>query len=204
MAEHRRIGSRHGVAIEVAAWDGAHAEVDLSCACMFVRETGMQQGPAGGLLHLDEAFDGALTGLRRDGHFRAGLLDTLLIACPPAGMAARAVLLIGLGDAAAWHVEVSGRAAGAALRAAVQLRARSAAFAPSVLDSGIDTGGSGDLPGAMMRALLAAIDAERRLVDLNLAPPLALTRWVFDVGAPRFTGAAERFQAAFIAAGEAP
>lgn len=183
-----------GVSIEVAAWDGAGADVDLSCACMFSHELAVA-GPAGGLLHLDQALGGALTSLRRSGHFRADVMETLLLDRPPATIHARSVLMIGLGDPQAWTPALTARAAATALRHAVQGRVSSAAFAPSVLDAGIVPDRAADIPAAMMRAVAAALDAQAALVERGLAAPLSLRNWIFDVGAPRFDGAASRFEA---------
>ena len=186
------IGAWRGVALEVAAWDGASAEVDLSVACMFSRELS-SGGPAGGLLHLDQALNGALTRLRTEAHFRAEMMETLLIP-QPHEVAAKAVLLVGLGEPEAWTATISGRAVAAALRVAVQLDARTAAFAPSVLDSGLTSGAA--IPEATMQGVLDAIDTQHQLVMLGLAEPLSLRRWVFDVGAPRFDTAVTAFSEA--------
>jgi len=193
------IGSWRDISFEVAAWDGVGADVDLSCGCMFAHEaTG--DGPTGGLLHLDTALSGALTGLRRDGYFRAGPMETLLVSRPPAGIAARALLLVGLGDPADWTVETTAQAAATAARTAMQQGVRSVAFAPSVLDSGLTTGVTGNMPEAMVKAVLAAIDAQHRIAGLGLTPEPALRHWVFDVGAPRFEGAVAHFGSALAAA----
>ncbi|WP_049621887.1 M17 family peptidase N-terminal domain-containing protein [Frateuria defendens] len=198
MTEQRVLGHWRGVAIEIALWDGAAAEVELSIACMFERELG-DAGPMGGLRHLDQALDGALTALRREGSFRAAPLETLLISRPPAAVAAPAVAVIGLGDPTAWSPALTAQAAAAAVRLAVQQGATSAAFAPSLLDAGLDRAATGGVATAMLDAVIGAIDVQSRLVARGLASPFALRRWVFDVGAAGFAATAERFQASLVA-----
>ncbi|RQZ42245.1 peptidase M17 [Burkholderia sp. Bp9090] len=199
MVLRHSIGRWREVSFEVAAWDGVGAQVDLSCGCMFAREaTG--DGPTGGLRHLDLALSGALTGLRREGRFLAAPMETLWISHPPAGIAARALLLVGLGDPASWTIERTADAVATAARTAIQQEVESAAFAPSILDGGLTTVATEGMPQAMVKAVLAAIDTGYRVAELGLAAPPALRRWVFDVGAARFDGAVEHFGNALAAA----
>ncbi|VWC71043.1 peptidase M17 [Burkholderia lata] len=186
------IGSWRDVSFEVAAWDGVGAQVDLSCGCMFTREAA-GEGPTGGLRHLDLVLSGALTGLRREGHFPAAPMETLLISRPPAGIEAARVLLVGLGDPASWTIEVTAEAAATAARTAMQQGLQSVAFAPSILDGGLTTAATDGMPQAMVTAVLAAIDAQYRIAELGLAALPSLRHWVFDVGASRFDGAVEHF-----------
>lgn len=192
---NQSVGSWRGVQVEVAAWDGGAADVELSCACMFTRER-EAAGPVGGLAHLDGILSGALTGLRREGHFRGEPLETLLVSTPPDGIAAEAVLLIGLGDPESWSVAATAAAVGAAVSAAVLRSAKSAAFAPSILDGGMTTAAAHDLPLQMIRALVRAVELQHRLAQLGLAPSPSLSRWVFDVGAERFEDATAAFRRA--------
>lgn len=186
------IGSWRDVSFEVAAWDGVGAQVDLSCGCMFSREaTG--GGPAGGLRHLDLVLSGALTGLRREGHFLAAPMETLLISCPPAGIEAGRVLLIGLGDPASWTIDVTAAAAATAARTVMQQGLQSAAFAPSILDGGLTSAATDGMAHAMVTAVLATIDTQNRVAELGLTALPSLRHWVFDVGASRFDGAVEQF-----------
>ncbi|MBN3822648.1 peptidase M17 [Burkholderia sp. Ac-20384] len=186
------IGSWRDVSFEVAAWDGVGAEVDLSCGCMFAREAA-DGGPTGGLRHLDLVLSGALTGLRREGHFLAAPMETLLISRPPAGIEAGRVLLVGLGDPASWTIDVTAAAAATAARTAMQQGLQSAAFAPSILDGGLTSAATDGMPHAMVTAVLATIDTQYRIAELGLAARPSLRHWVFDVGASRFDGAVEQF-----------
>jgi hypothetical protein len=69
MTKVQTIGSYRGVSVDVAGWDSTAATVDLSCACMFTHEAhGATLG--GGLAHLDQALEGTLTTMRKDGLFR--------------------------------------------------------------------------------------------------------------------------------------
>ncbi|WP_232823567.1 M17 family peptidase N-terminal domain-containing protein [Dyella sp. C9] len=194
MPEQQRLGRWQDVSIDIAARDGVTVDVDLSFACMFARE--LDGGPHGGLLHLDNALSGLLVRLRDEGAFLGEATETLLLSQPPPAIAARAVMVIGIGDPAQWTTAVTARAVATAVRAAMQLGATSAAFAPSLLDTGLAPEATAGVATAMAKALTRAIDAQLSVARYGLAPAPSLRRWVFDVGAAGFTAAAEQFKAA--------
>jgi hypothetical protein len=193
MPEQQVLGNWQGVSIDIAAWDGAAADVDLSFACIFTHE--LDGGPRGGLLHLDHALSGMLVRLRDEGVFLGTPMETLHISRPPTAIAARAVMLIGMGEPSEWTPAGTARAVATALRAATQLGVASAAFAPSLLDAGLAPKETTGTASAMMKALTQSIDAQVSLATYGLAPTPSLRRWVFDVGAAGFAGATEEFQA---------
>lgn len=193
MPEQKTLGSWQQVSLDIAAWDGVAADVDLSCACMFTHE--LDGGPRGGLLHLDHALSGMLLRLREEGVFRGAAMETLLISQPPEAIAARAVMVIGMGEPSAWKPAVTAAAAGMAVRAAMQLGVASAAFAPGLLDAGLTPKDTAGTAPEIMKAVTRAIDAQVRIATYGLAPASSLHRWVFDVGAAGYAATAEAFQA---------
>jgi len=193
------IGEWRGLTIDAVAWDAVGAEVDLSFACMFTHE---MNGAAmtGGLLHLDQSLDGALSRLRAGGDFRAEPMETLLLDRLPDGLRAKAVMIVGLGDPASLTAERLERATRVAFQEAARLRVATAAFAPSLLDAGLAPDGINDAPAAMLRGVLAASAAAQRLVETGLGTPPRISRWSFDAGAAHIENAATAFKAAFEAA----
>ncbi len=190
------IGTADDVVFDVVAWGPAQAEVDLSIACMFEHEMD-GAGMTGGLLALDQALDGHLSRLRAAGAFRAQPMETLLVTSPPPGVAARAVLVIGLGDPAALDGDLLRRATRVAMREAIRFGAVTMAFAPSVLDAGHTDNAALDMQNVMLDGMLGALRAEHMLAGAGLAGAPALCHCSFDVGAPRAQAAAEGFRAAF-------
>ena len=195
MPEQQTLGSWQGVSLDVAVMDGATADVELSFACMFTHE--LDGGPRGGLLHLDNALAGRLTRLRADGAFLGETMETLLIRPSSAALAARMVMVIGMGEPVAWTPAVTASAAAAAIRAAAQLGVASAAFAPGLLDAGLAPQATSGVASAMMQSVIRAIDNQASIAASGLAPPLSLRRWVFDVGPAGYAAAAEQFRASF-------
>jgi len=190
------IGSANGVTFDVVAWGPAQADVDISVACMFEHELA-GAAMAGGLLALDQALAGQLSRLRAAGAFRAQPMETLLITTPPPGVAARAVLVIGLGDPAILDGATLRRATRVAMREAIRHGAEAMAFAPSVLDAGHADNAGLDMQHVMLDGMLGALRAEHLLAEAGLAAMPALRFCSFDVGAPRAQAAAAGFVAAF-------
>jgi hypothetical protein len=191
------IGSIDGVVFDVVAWGPAQADVDFSVACMFEHEVD-GAAMAGGLLALDQALDGHLSRLRTVGAYQAQPMETLLVTMPPPGIAARAVLVIGLGDPAALTGDVLRRATRVAMREAIRFGATSMAFAPSVLDAGHVDNAALDMQVVMLDGMLGALRAEHMLAEAGLAAAPLLRQCSFDVGAPRVDAAGRGFAAAFV------
>jgi hypothetical protein len=192
----RIVGTWRDVTLGVAAWDAVKAPVDVAFACMFTREL-TKDGPSGGLLHLDQALSGALQTLREAGNFRAGPLETLVLNRLPAGIAAKTVVVIGLGDPTEWSPDCSTRAVAVAVRTAIQSGAQSAAFAPSILDAGIKP--TSDFITELLEAALDTIDAQHAVASSGLTTPSTLRNWVFGAGPARVDSTADQFAAALAA-----
>ena len=190
------IGSAEGVDFDVVAWGPAQAAVDFSVACMFEHEMD-GAGMAGGLLALDQALGGYLGQVRATGAFRARPMETLLVASPRPGLAARSLLVIGLGDPATLDGARLRRATCVAMREALCHGATSMAFAPSVLDAGHTDNAALNMQEVMLDGMLEALRGKRLLAAAGLAAAPVLRRCTFDVGAPRIDAAARAFVAAF-------
>lgn len=185
------IGLWCGVHVEVAPRDAVSAVVSVASVCVFTHEIGQDRpggGPGGGLGHLDAALGGAITRLRADGIFRAGPGEVLTLSAPAPPIHAATILAIGLGDPTAWTSAAMRPAVATAVRETIRLDAASAAFAPSLLDSGLSPAMLDGTPQAMLAGLFDAL-ADRR--------PATLSRWVFCVGGARFDDRVDAFRAAF-------
>ncbi len=193
MTQVQTIGTHRGVSVDIAGWDSTAATVDLSCACMFTHEAhGATLG--GGLAHLDQALGGTFTAMRWDGLFRAERGESLFLSAPPASVAAKALLVIGLGAPEDWSPQVMESAVLQAVGAAFFRPIRSIALAASMLDGGLTPAETAGASLAMLRGLTGALDAAAHLRAMNFVEPLKLNRWVFDVGGERFEGATAQFR----------
>ena len=189
-----KLGQGRDTVIKIAVWDGVGAKTELSCACLFTHSL-HADGLQGGAADLDRALDGALTRLWTKGIPAADSLQTLLMTKLPKSIAASSCLVVGLGKPEFWAARKSADAVAVSVNAAIQHKVASAAFAPSLIDHGVQAGEP--VEPHLMEALLNQLEAAGRLADMGLAAPPALKTWYFDAGATHFDGAAVRYQAAF-------
>lgn len=189
-----KIGHYQNLDIELVTWDCTTAEVELSCACIFEHE--MNNGSfSGGLAHLDEALNGRLNEIRENNWFSAQLNDALLINQTPSTIQASKVLLIGMGRPEDFAVEKIGTAIKTAVKTAHQLELKSVAFAPSILDTGLNA--PANLNELMLRSLKEELDRHHQLHLQNLVKKSEIERWIFDSGFQNYEIKAEQYIASF-------
>lgn len=192
----RHIGRTGGVDFDIETWDSVSAQVDLAVCGMFRRE---MPGTAlsGGLRHLDAALKGGLVALRQDGIFTGTQGETVLLSHPPRPILACAVLLVGFGEPTQWNADVARHVAATAMREVLRLRVGTAAFAPGLLDSGLQGAATAATAGALLEGAITALDdAGGDAWDPDAGRPW-LRRWIFDTGPGQAAQAADALQAAF-------
>ena len=189
-----KIGTYKGVEIELVTWDAGMAEVDLSCACMFTEEVGMDE-PIGGLKHLNDALDGRLFSLRKHKLFKGSKSELLLIDSLKDAIPSPNLLIIGMGSQSDWTSEESATAIEKAVHTAYQLQVESVAIAPGILDTGIKP--KTDFSKEMLVALVSSINKQHELFQLGLVQAPSLKKWVFDAGYQNFEEKGFNFQANF-------
>lgn len=189
-----KIGHYQNLDIELVTWDCTTAEVELSCACIFEHEMN-NRSFSGGLAHLDEALNGRLNEIRENNWFSAQLNDALLINQTPSTIQASKVLLIGMGRPEDFTVEKIGTAIKTAVKTAHQLELKSVAFAPSILDTGLNA--PANLNELMLRSLKEELDRHHQLHLQNLVKKSVIERWIFDSGFQNYEIKAEQYIASF-------
>src|SRR5678815_3042696 len=91
------------------------------------------------MVHLDNAFNGLITDIRKTGRFTGHAYETLLLT-PPGGMInAEKLLLIGLGDRAAFSPDIMTVVSCVAMREALRLGVNSYSFAADIKDAGVQS-----------------------------------------------------------------
>ncbi|MGN5953394.1 M17 family peptidase N-terminal domain-containing protein [Sphingobacterium lactis] len=188
------IGTYKGVEIELVTWDAGMAEVDLSCACMFTEEMGMDE-PIGGLNHLNDALDGRLFSLRKHGLFKGSKSELLLLDSVKEAIPAQNLLIIGMGAPSDWTSEESAIAIEKAVHTAYHLQVESVAIAPGILDTGIKP--KTDFSKEMLVALISSIDKQHKIFQMGLVQAPSIKKWVFDAGYQNFEEKGLNFQENF-------
>ncbi|MBJ9720670.1 peptidase M17 [Acinetobacter calcoaceticus] len=189
-----KIGHYQNLNIEIVTWDCTTAEVELSCACIFEHEMN-KSSFSGGLAHLNDALNGRLCEIRKNNWFSAKLNDSLLINQTPSTIQATKVLLIGMGAPEDFTLERIETAIKSVVRTAHQLELKSVAFAPSLLDTGLNppTG----LNELMLRSLREELDKHHQLYLQKLVKKSEIEKWVFDAGFQNYDAKAEQYIASF-------
>lgn len=189
-----KIGHYQNLDIELVTWDCASAEVELSCACIFEHEMN-NRSFSGGLAHLDEALNGRLNEIRKNNWFSAKIGDSLLLNQTPSTIQAPKVLLIGMGAPEDFTVDRIETAIKTVVKTAHQLEMKSVAFAPSILDTGLNP--PAGLNELMLRSLKEELDKHHQLYLQNLVKKSEIERWVFDAGFQNYDAKVEQYIASF-------
>ncbi|WP_336169582.1 M17 family peptidase N-terminal domain-containing protein [Acinetobacter sp. 161(2023)] len=189
-----KIGRYQSLNIELVTWDSTSAEVDLSCACIFEHEMN-NRSFSGGLAHLDEALNGRLNEIRKNNWFSEKIGDALLLNQTPSTIQATKVLLIGMGAPEDFTVERIETAIKTVVRTAHQLELKSVAFAPSILDTGLNP--PAGLNELMLRSLKEELDKHAQLYLHKLVKKSEIEKWVFDAGFQNYDAKAEQYSASF-------
>jgi hypothetical protein len=140
------LGNIGGVDIELLVQGPAAQATPLQIICVFEYTEGdiTTSPPAlpkelNGLLHLDEAFHGLITELRKTNKFRGKLLETLLIIPPANTIPAEKLLMIGLGNRNNFKPEIMKLVGITGMREALRLGVSSYSHASDLKDAGIDS-----------------------------------------------------------------
>lgn len=163
------------IPIDVFVEAPAAAPGDLQIVCLFASTP--QNKLEASLALLDTKLSGALTTVRSSNLFRGTLGETLLITPKPRAIAAKRLLLIGLGDRDTFTPDREELIGEIAYAESERLGVAAPTFAPTILDggkTGIDTGTVG---AAFLNGFLRA-----RAITLALHKPIVVQRLTFLAG----------------------
>lgn len=190
-------GTVDGVAIEGMVQGPSADSTPLQVACVFEYTEGdiYTSPPAlpaalNGMVHLDEGLNGIITDIRKSGKFSGHAFETILITPPPGMIAAKKLLLIGLGDKTKFTPDMMTEVAQIALREALRLGVTSYAFASDLKDGGIDS------PTALVAAdevkgTIEAYRTEAYLKSKSMADYIPLTKITLLAGPAFFITAGQ-------------
>jgi hypothetical protein len=131
----------------------------------------------------DDALGGLISTVRKRGEFRGDELETILISNPPKkSMAAKQLMLIGLGEKDKQTPQLMRRIGTATLREAVRIGAKRAAFAAALIDQGSPKLKVEDVGYEVLQGAMLAFDTEKRLHNEGLVSAPALEEWVYLAG----------------------
>ncbi|WP_169808603.1 M17 family peptidase N-terminal domain-containing protein [Microtetraspora niveoalba] len=182
----RTFSAPHGLSITVKEIGPSAQPADLQVITLFDKASG--QAFAGSMVELDKRLGGTLSAVRNSGQFQANALETLLITPPPGAIAARRLLIIGLGDARRASLDLMNKVGAVAAREAVRTRSATVSFAPTLRDQGFSRLETGQVSAEVVQGALLAYDTDARLQRQGLQDCFALKRWYYEAGAAFYSG----------------
>lgn len=175
------VAAPRGVPVKVRMEGPYAADAALQVVCYFKHKAAGDVA-RGAPIELDRRLGGVIAALRDRDEFRGDALETVLIVPPRGSIAARGLLLVGLGDEPALSAGLMERVGETALREAARLGATTVAFAPLIRDQGNETISTGEIERAVTRGVFLAYDTEKRLQEQDLAPAWTLVSWEVEAG----------------------
>jgi hypothetical protein len=139
----------------------ADTVTDLQIICLFRSDP--SNTLHGALLETNEKLKGLLDRVRKPELFAGDLGETLLIAPSAGTLAAKKLLIVGLGDSQTFTPERMQLVGSIAFREANRMGIAHPFFAPTVLDGGITKFTTGEVAQQFMRGFLHAAETERQL-----------------------------------------
>lgn len=185
VVKEKALDAPNGLTIKVRMEGPYDADTPLQIVCYFKHKKSGDK-TLGAAVELDTKLGGVIASLRNRGEFMGDELETLLLAPPKDTIKPKLLLLVGLGDEDSLSLERLERVGKIALREAVKLGAKRAAFAPLLRDQGNAKLGTGDVEQAVTRGLLLAYDTEKRLQKEGLGQSFTLEEWAVEAGPDYF------------------
>lgn len=182
LGEVAKLGNVGGVEIEVVVQSPSAQETPLQIVCLFEYTEGdiYNSPPAlpkalNGMVHVDEALKGLITDLRKTNRFEGKLLETLLIIPPSGSIAAKKLLLIGLGNRKEFKTDIMRLVGIVGMREALRLGVNSYSHASDIKDAGIDSP-TEEVAGNVIKGASEAFLTQSYLKERLASEPLTVTK----------------------------
>jgi hypothetical protein len=161
----------------------ADTKTDLQIFCLFASSP--VNTLHGALLETNEKLHGLLDSIRKPGLFGGELGETILLTPPQGTLAAKRVLIIGLGDSAAFAPDRMYLVGKIALREANRLGVAHPFFAPTILDGGVTRYTTGQIAEQVVHGFRDALAGEVLLRSGNAAAGTVVEDFTYLAG-PKF------------------
>jgi hypothetical protein len=166
--------------VTVLVQSPAETKTDLQILCLF-RST-PANSLQGALLETNERLHGVLDQLRKPGLFDGELGETVLLTPASGTLAAKRLLIIGLGDSSTFNPTRMRMVGKIAYREAQRLGVAHPFFAPTVLDGGVTTYTTGQVAEQVVLGFREAMATEAVLGAGNAAQPPVVADFVYLAG----------------------
>jgi Cytosol aminopeptidase family, N-terminal domain len=173
--------SAQAIKVIVLVQSPAETKTDLQIFCLF--RSSPENSLHGSLIEINEKLHGLLDQLRAPGLFNGDLGETILLTAPPATVAAKKILIIGLGDSSTFTPARMYFVGKIAVREANRLGIAHPFFAPTILDGGVANVSTGDVAEQVVRGFTDAFATESLLQAKGVAGSPVIADFTFLAGA---------------------
>lgn len=194
------LGKIDGISIEVIVQSPSAQETPLQIVCLFEYTEGdiFNSPPAlskelNGMLHVDKAFHGLITELRKTNKFEGKFLETLLITPTANTIPAKKLLIIGLGNRNDFKPEMMRMVGVTGMREALRLGVTSYSHASDLKDAGISSP-TADVAGYVIQGAIEAYRTQSFLKTQNASDVLTVTKVTLLAGPAYFADSKEGIQ----------
>ena len=167
--------------VKVLVQSPAETKTELQIFCLF--RSAPENTLHGSLVEINDKLHGLLDQIRKPGLFGGELGETILLTPPVGTLAAKRVLIIGLGDSATFTPERMYLVSKIALREANRLGVAHPFFGPTILDGGVTKFATGEVAGQVVQGLCDAVATESVLRAGGAAGALVAVDFTFLAGA---------------------
>jgi hypothetical protein len=186
------------IPIRILAQSPADTTTELQVICLF------RSSPAntlhGSLTETNEKLKGLLERVRKPGLFMGELGETLLITPPKDGLAAKRLLIIGLGDSQNFSPQRMQLVGEILYSEASRLEVAHPCFAPTIFDGGVTKFATGEVAEQVIRGFLRAAAIDGVLGDARGSSGPGITTLTFLAGAKNVSSTREGIEKAIAAA----
>jgi cytosol aminopeptidase family protein len=186
------------VSTRVLAQSPAETDAELQIICLF--ESAPESTFGGSLVEMNEKLKGLLEQVRKPGLFRGELGETLLIVPPTGSLAARKLLIIGLGESETFTPQRMELIGAIAYRESNRMGIAHPFFAPTILDGGVTKFTTDQVSEKVFAGFLRAARTEKILKDAGASRGQVLQDLTYLAGAKHAAGTQQGIERAIHAA----
>jgi hypothetical protein len=183
--------------VQVLVQNPADTTTELQIICLFA--SAPENALHGSLVEINQKLQGLLEQIRSPALFRGDLGETLLITPSTAGLPAKNLLLIGLGDSETFTPQRMELVGGIAYRESKRLNIRHPYFAPTILDGGVARYKTGEISQEFMTGFLRAVRTEKILVGVQASAQEIVQDLTFLAGSAHAADTKQGIEAALAA-----
>jgi Cytosol aminopeptidase family, N-terminal domain len=178
----------------------ADTDTELQIICLFA--SAPENTFHGSLVEMNEKLKGLLDQVRKPGLFHGELGETILIVPPAGTLAAKKLLIIGLGDSQTFTPQRMEFVGSIAYNESTRLGVAHPFFAPTILDGGVTKFPTGQVSEYFYAGFLRAAHTEKILKDAGASQGRAIQSLTLLAGAAHAADTQQGVERAIAAAGK--